>query len=96
MIVFEFSYVGRIGGRDFEVPCVFVIRVRDGVIVESRNYGDHVSFARAQLTPAHDRVDLAVVSYRKPGQKLPKGGTATVRSTRSWPAGAAVGSDLSG
>jgi ketosteroid isomerase-like protein len=47
VVVVEFSYVGRAGGRDFEVPCVFVIRVRDGVIVESRDYADHVGFARA-------------------------------------------------
>jgi ketosteroid isomerase-like protein len=29
------------------VPCIFVVRVRDGQIVESRDYGDHVGLARA-------------------------------------------------
>ena len=31
----------------FNVPCIFVVRVRDGLIVESRDYADHVGFARA-------------------------------------------------
>ncbi|MEO6090901.1 MAG: nuclear transport factor 2 family protein [Umezawaea sp.] len=47
VVVFEFSYVGSVNGRPFEVPCVFVARVRDGVIVESRDYADHVAMARA-------------------------------------------------
>jgi ketosteroid isomerase-like protein len=47
VVVFEFSYVGSVDGREFEVPCIFVTRVRDGVIVESRDYVDHVAMARA-------------------------------------------------
>jgi len=47
VVVFEFSYVGSVGGREFAVPCVFVTRVRAGVIVESRDYADHVGLARA-------------------------------------------------
>jgi ketosteroid isomerase-like protein len=47
VVVFEFSYVGSTNGRPFELPCIFVARVRDGVIVESRDYGDHVGIARA-------------------------------------------------
>lgn len=47
VVVQEFRYAGRIDGRDFSVPLVFVTRVRDGVIVESRDYADHVGFARA-------------------------------------------------
>jgi ketosteroid isomerase-like protein len=47
VVIYEFSYVGEAYGRSFELPCVFVTRVRDGVIVESRDYGDHVSRARA-------------------------------------------------
>lgn len=46
VVVFEFSYVGSAGGRPFAVPCIFVSRVRDGVIVESRDYGDHLGLAR--------------------------------------------------
>ncbi|MEV8440163.1 nuclear transport factor 2 family protein [Actinosynnema sp. NPDC051121] len=47
LVVFEFDYVGSVGGSSFAVPCVFVTRVRDGVIVESRDYVDHVGMARA-------------------------------------------------
>ncbi|MEU4742269.1 nuclear transport factor 2 family protein [Actinosynnema sp. NPDC023658] len=47
VVVFEFHYVGSVEGRPFSVPCVFVSRVRDGVIVESRDYLDHVGMARA-------------------------------------------------
>jgi ketosteroid isomerase-like protein len=47
VVIFEFSYVGSANGRSFSVPCIFVVRVRDGVIVESRDYADHVGFARA-------------------------------------------------
>ncbi|QIZ34633.1 hypothetical protein [Saccharopolyspora sp. ASAGF58] len=35
------------GPREFAVPCVFVLRVRDGQIVESRDYVDHFAFAEA-------------------------------------------------
>ena len=47
VVIFEFSYVGSADGRPFTVPCIFVTRVRDGVIVESRDYADHVGMARA-------------------------------------------------
>lgn len=47
VVVFEFCYEGAVYGRGFAVPCIFVTRVRDGVIVESRDYADHVGFARA-------------------------------------------------
>lgn len=38
VVVAEFRYLGSVGGRSFRVPCVFVMRVRDGEIVESRDY----------------------------------------------------------
>jgi ketosteroid isomerase-like protein len=47
VVIFEFSYAGSVDGRTFRVPAIFVVRVRDGVIVESRDYGDHVGLARA-------------------------------------------------
>jgi uncharacterized protein len=47
VVVAEFAYAGAAGGREFEIPCIFVVRVRDGEIVESRDYTDHVGFARA-------------------------------------------------
>jgi ketosteroid isomerase-like protein len=47
VVVVEFNYAGSANGRPFELPCIFVVRVRDGEIVESRDYSDHVSLARA-------------------------------------------------
>lgn len=47
VVIFEFSYAGSANGRPFTVPCIFVTRVRDGVIIESRDYADHVGMARA-------------------------------------------------
>lgn len=47
VVIVEFAYRVSVGGQPFEVPCIFVVRVRDGVIVESRDYADHLGFARA-------------------------------------------------
>ncbi|MFF5171178.1 nuclear transport factor 2 family protein [Micromonospora sp. NPDC000089] len=47
VVIFEFRYAGVMGGDAFALPCVFVVRVRDGEIVESRDYVDHVAGARA-------------------------------------------------
>ncbi|MGC4878312.1 nuclear transport factor 2 family protein [Micromonospora sp. DT43] len=49
VIVAEFAYQGRVAetGEEFTVPCVFVMRIRDGLIIESRDYIDHVASARA-------------------------------------------------
>lgn len=47
VVIVEFRYRGTVSGRPFAVPCVFVVRVRDGQIVESRDYVDHVGMARA-------------------------------------------------
>ncbi|MBF6173683.1 nuclear transport factor 2 family protein [Nocardia blacklockiae] len=46
VVIVEFAYHGRAHGREFEMPCIFVVRVRDGLIVESRDYADHVGSAR--------------------------------------------------
>lgn len=55
VIVAEFEYRGTTAGsgEPAVVPCVFVLRVRDGEIVESRDYIDHLASARArgQLAP---------------------------------------------
>jgi ketosteroid isomerase-like protein len=47
VVIGEFRYVGSAGGRQFDLPCIFVLRVRNGEIVESRDYADHIGFARA-------------------------------------------------
>lgn len=38
VIVAEFKYRGTVDGQQYVVPCVFVMRVRDGQIVESHDY----------------------------------------------------------
>jgi uncharacterized protein len=49
VVIGEFAYEGRITttGRAFTVRNVFVLRVRDGLIIESRDYADHLAFAAA-------------------------------------------------
>lgn len=49
VVIAEFAYHGRVPatGRSFVVPCVFIVRVRDGLIVESRDYGHHLAMAHA-------------------------------------------------
>jgi uncharacterized protein len=47
VIIAEFEYTGEhvsSGGR-FSYPCIFVMRVRNGQIVESRDYVDHLTSA---------------------------------------------------
>ncbi|WP_227999765.1 nuclear transport factor 2 family protein [Nocardia australiensis] len=46
VVIAEFSYRGSVAGRPFELPCIFVVRVRDGEIVESRDYAHHIENAR--------------------------------------------------
>ena len=67
VIVAEFEYRGTVlaTGDAYAVPCVFVMRVRDGQIVESRDYIDHLSSARAR---GHlDDFLAAVVPTGRPG-----------------------------
>jgi uncharacterized protein len=47
VVIAEFRYAGRIGERTLDTRCVFVVRVVGGLIVESRDYIDHLSSARA-------------------------------------------------
>lgn len=47
VVIPEFRYERTVGGRSFSVPNIFVVRVRDGEIVESRDYADHLGLARA-------------------------------------------------
>ena|SRR2546423_2194711 len=48
VIVAEFEYQGTVAdtGEPFAVPGIFVLRVRNGQIVSSRDYFDHVTAAR--------------------------------------------------
>jgi ketosteroid isomerase-like protein len=47
VIVAEFSYRGTGPAGPLEVRCIFVLRARNGLIVESRDYIDHGAFARS-------------------------------------------------
>jgi uncharacterized protein len=49
VIVAEFEYQGTVvdTGEPFSRPCIFVVRVRDGQIVASRDYIDYLASARA-------------------------------------------------
>ena len=49
VVIAEFDYRARNTetGEEFSVANVFVVRVRDGLIVESRDYSNHVMFAAA-------------------------------------------------
>jgi len=49
VVIGEFAYEGRVTttGRSFRVGNIFVLRVRRGRIVESRDYTNHLEFARA-------------------------------------------------
>jgi ketosteroid isomerase-like protein len=48
VIIAEFAYQGTADGVAFTQPAIFVLRVRDGEIVESRDYLDHVTAARVR------------------------------------------------
>jgi ketosteroid isomerase-like protein len=49
VIIAEFDYLGRVVATDhaFEVSNIQVLRVRDGLILSSRDYHDHAAFGRA-------------------------------------------------
>jgi ketosteroid isomerase-like protein len=45
VVIGEFAYQGEYGGRPVRIANIFVLRIRDGLIVESRDYGDHLGIA---------------------------------------------------
>ncbi|GLI03625.1 nuclear transport factor 2 family protein [Phytohabitans aurantiacus] len=66
VIVAEFEYQGTVAdtGEPFALPGIFVLRVRDGQIVSSRDYFDHLTAARVRghldaLVAALDPQDVA-------------------------------------
>ena len=49
VIVAEFEYQGTTdGGEPYALPAIFVMRVRNGEIVSSRDYHDHLASARVR------------------------------------------------
>lgn len=53
VVIGEFAYQGTNTetGDQVRLPAIFVMRVRDGLIVESRDYADHLAGARAVAAP---------------------------------------------
>lgn len=47
VIVAEYAYTVEAGGKRFEAANIQVLRVRDGLIVESRDFHDHAKLAAA-------------------------------------------------
>lgn len=45
VLIGEFAYQGDFGGGQVRIANIFAMRVRDGLIVESRDYGDHLGVA---------------------------------------------------
>ena len=52
VVIGEFEYHSTIvdTGETFDMPAIFVMRVRDGEIVESRDYADHAMIAKAMAS----------------------------------------------
>jgi uncharacterized protein len=78
VIIAEFEYRGTVpgSGEPFALPGIFVMRVRDGQIVSSRDYVDHLGLARALgrtdgLITALDDAP-PVVAHRPHGQPARK------------------------
>ncbi len=69
VVIVEFRYQGSANSRPFDLQCIFVVRVRDGPIIESRDYSDHVAFARAFAGSA----TLRLHSPRMPAPPRPGG-----------------------
>lgn len=65
VITAEFEYHGEVTttGTRFVAPNVFVMRIRDGLIVESRDYGNHLVLAHAT-----DRVPELLTLFDAPEQ----------------------------
>lgn len=47
VVITEYRYEGSAGGRPVDIANILVTRVRNGMIVESRDYADHIAAARA-------------------------------------------------
>ncbi|WP_326938490.1 nuclear transport factor 2 family protein [Amycolatopsis rifamycinica] len=45
VLIGEFAYQGTYGGRPVRIANIFAMRISGGLIVESRDYGDHLGIA---------------------------------------------------
>ena len=50
VVIGEFIYTGHFEGVPLNTRCIFVVRVRNGEIVESRDYVDHLASMRTMGT----------------------------------------------
>jgi ketosteroid isomerase-like protein len=79
VVIGEFEYRGvvPVTGEPFAIPNIYVIRVRDGQIVESRDYGDDVEIARilGTLDQLAAAVSQRAVSQRAGANGRQIGGT---------------------
>jgi ketosteroid isomerase-like protein len=64
VIVAEFEYRGTVEetGEPYALPGIFVLRIRDGEVVSSRDYFDHLTTARI-----HGRLDELVAAVKAAG-----------------------------
>jgi ketosteroid isomerase-like protein len=71
VIVAEFEYRGTVAhtGEPFTQPGIFVLRVRDGEIVSSRDYFDHLTTARVR-----GRLDDLVAAVTAAAERAPRPG----------------------
>jgi ketosteroid isomerase-like protein len=62
VIIAEFEYQGTVAGtgEPFALPGIFVLRVRNGEIVSSRDYFDHVTAARIR-----GQLDTLVAAFKR-------------------------------
>jgi ketosteroid isomerase-like protein len=45
VLIGEFAYQGEYGGKPVRIANIFSMRVREGLVIESRDYGDHLGIA---------------------------------------------------
>ncbi|MEV6641156.1 nuclear transport factor 2 family protein [Amycolatopsis sp. NPDC051371] len=45
VLIGEFAYQGEYGGKPVRIANIFSMRVREGLVIESRDYGDHLGVA---------------------------------------------------
>jgi uncharacterized protein len=71
VIVAEFEYQGTVDdtGEPFALPGIFVLRVRDGEIVSSRDYFDHLTAARVRGQLDGLVAAVSGTSARRPGSE---------------------------
>ncbi|MGW4490217.1 nuclear transport factor 2 family protein [Amycolatopsis sp. NPDC004368] len=76
VLIGEFAYEGQLGDVPFRVNNIFVLRVRDGLIAESRDYGDHPALAAAASRLPELITAVSEPRIQPPSDHTPKSGRA--------------------